>query len=106
MRIRRKGREWGSLDVGATTYVVRLEHVPRSDGRSGRGCATCGQWTAVALAPVAQGERARVAAVSTGAFRAATLRLLRERLAEASGRDGVRAGGPIGGGARAALRTP
>ena len=96
MRIRRKGREWQSLDVGATTYTVRLDY----------GCPTCGQWTAVALAPTAPDERPRVAAVSAGGYRTATLRLLRERLADASGSDGVRAGGPIGGGERATLRSP
>jgi hypothetical protein len=65
--IRRKGREWFPLAVGARTYMVRLDH----------GCP--GQWTAVAVAPSATG-RARVAAVSAGPFRAPVLRLLRERL--------------------------
>lgn len=74
MTIRRKGREWFPLAVGARTYTVRLDY----------GCP--GQWTAVAVAPAATG-RARVAAVSAGPFRAPVLRLLEARLGGRPGGD-------------------
>jgi len=88
--IRRKGREWFPLAVGARTYMVRLDY----------GCP--GQWTAVAVAPSATG-RARVAAVSAGPFRAPVLRLLRERVG--GGPDGERGSEP-GGEHRSAGRVP